>query len=176
MKATIKSVAVALTVLAVVVAILLVVDGSVAKNVSAGNKTYLRVSVIDLDGKPVHNAQVQVDGNTFNTDNKGLSPAIELGSLANSYDGAITEWGTVTVTVTKADCTPAVVFNCIVYAGQTRKLTVKVYPTDGSDLPYTVYVESPPDDYVRERISAHLGCLVSAPISVLEQANKLLSA
>lgn len=149
MKATIKSVAVALTVLAVVVAILAVVGGGITKNVSANNKTYLRVSVIDLDGTPVHNAQVTVNSCSFNTDNKGLSPAIELDSLVNSYDSSITDWGTVTVTVTKADYAPAVVFNCVVYNGQTRKLTVKVYPVDGSDLPYVTYVESPPNEYVQ---------------------------
>lgn len=119
-----------------------------ATDVSA-SKTYLRVSVVDLNGLPVHNAQVTVNSAQFNTDNKGLSPAIELAELTNSYDGAITEWGTVTVTVTNADYVPAMVFNCVVYAGQSRKLTVKIYPKDGSDLPYTIYVESPPDDYIK---------------------------
>lgn len=152
MKTTIKSVAVALAVLAVVIAVLVAVDGTHNVGVSA-NKTYIKVTVVDLDGNAVHNAQVHINGDVFNTDNKGLSPTIELNNLSNSYDSSIADWGTVTVTVTKDDCTPAVVFNCIVYAGQTRKLTVKLFPCDGSELPYTVYVESPPDDYVKGIIS-----------------------
>ena len=152
MKATLKSVAVALSVLAIVIATLLLVDKGAAKDVAANNKTYIKVTVVDLDGSPIHNAQVTVGGATFYTDNKGMSPAIEIDSLTNCYDGEISEWGTVTVIAQKSGYAPAIVFNCVVYAGQTRKLTIKAYPTDNSDLPYVTYVESPPDSYVKEII------------------------
>lgn len=135
--------------LAVVVALLTVIDGGLARSVSSASKTYIKVTAVDLDGNPVHNAQVTVNGNTFNTDNKGLSPAMELSSLTNCYDDAIAEWKTVTVVVKRDGYVPALVFNCVVYVGQTRKLTVKLYPVDGSNLPYVSYVESPPDEYIQ---------------------------
>lgn len=152
MKTTLKSVAVALTILAVVVILLTVADGGLTKQ-TASTKTFLKVTVVDLNGAPVHNAQVTVLGNTFNTDNKGLSPAMELDNPTNCYDENITEWRTVTVVVQKDGFAPAVVFNCVVYSGQTRKLTVKLYNADGSELPYVTYVESPPDDYVKQLLS-----------------------
>lgn len=152
MKTTFKNVAVALAVLAVVIVLLTAIDGGITEQ-AASIKTYLKVTVVDLDGTPVHNAQVTVLGNTFNTDNKGLSPAMELDNPANCYDDSITEWRTVTVAVQKDGYAPAVVFNCVVYAGQTRKLTVKLYDADGSDLPYVTYVESPPDEYVKQLLS-----------------------
>lgn len=151
MKATFKSVAVALSILAMVVVTLLIVDANRTMDVST-NKTYLRVTVVDLNNNPVHNAKVTVRGNTFNTDNKGLSPSIELNKLTNSYDSSITDWKTATVTVQCDGYVTAVSFNCVIYVGQTRKLTVKLYPVDDSDLPYTVYVESPPSNYVENVI------------------------
>lgn len=152
MKATFKSVALALSVLAMVVITLMVIDANAIADVSAG-KTYLRVNAVDLNNNPVHNAKVTVLGQSFNTDNKGLSPAMELSGLSNCYDENIAEWKTVTVVVSLDGYVTAVNFNCVVYVGQTRKLTVKLYPVDSSDLPYTVYVESPPDDYVKNLIA-----------------------
>lgn len=151
MKATFKSVAVALSILAVVVIVLMAVDANSATDVLS-KKTYIRVTVVDLNNAPVHNARVTIGEQSFNTDNKGLSPNIELSGLTNCYDGDIAEWKTVTVAVQKDGYAPAVTFNCVVYVNQTRKLTVKLYPADGSDLPYVTYVESPPDDYVKEII------------------------
>lgn len=151
MKATFKSVAIALAILAITVGVLVAVDANLTTDVTA-SKTYLRVTVVDLNNVPVHNAKVTVCGSSFNTDNKGLSPAIEITDLTNCYDNAITDWITATVTVQKEGYVAAVCFNCVAYAGQTRKLTVKLYPVDGSDLPYTVYVESPPSDYVENVI------------------------
>ena len=152
MKATLKNVAVAMAILCAVVAALAVVD--VSNNVAvAVTNTSIKVAVVDLDGTPVHNAKVTVGEHSFYTDNKGLSPSIELATIVNSYDATITEWGTVTVIVEKDGYAPTFVFNCVVYNGQTRKLTVKAYPQDGSELPYVSYVESPPDDYVNGLLS-----------------------
>lgn len=148
MKATLKSVAAALSVLAVVIAVLMIVDADVTAQVAA-SKTYIKVTVVDLDDNPVHNATVTVEDVIFNTDNKGRSPAIELNALTNSYDPSIEEWKTATVIVRKEGFVTAVNFNCVAYVGQTRKLTVRLYNSDASDLPYVVYVESPPDEYVR---------------------------
>lgn len=152
MKATFKSVAVALSILAVVVIVLMAVDANTATDVLS-KKTYIRVTVVDLDNTPVHNAKVTIGEQSFNTDNKGLSPNVELNNLTNCYDGDIAEWKTVTVAVQKDGYAPAVTFNCVVYINQTRKLTVKLYPADGSDLPYVTYVESPPDDYVKQLLT-----------------------
>ncbi|MCM1195317.1 MAG: hypothetical protein NC332_05235 [Firmicutes bacterium] len=148
MKATLKSVAIALSILAAVMAVLSAVEFSSDVVVSA-DKTYVKVTVVDLDGNPVHNAKVNVGGTEFYTDNKGMSPSIEIAQMVNCYDENVTEWFTATVTARKDGYVPAIVFNCVVYSGQTRKLTVKIYPDDASELPYVAYVESPPDDYVK---------------------------
>ena len=152
MRATFKSVAVALAVLFVVVGVLAAVDASSNVAVAVAN-TYIRIAVVDLDGAPVHNAKVTVGEAGFYTDNKGMSPSIELATISNSYDATITEWGTVTVKVEKDGFVPTFVFNCVVYNGQTRKLTVKIYTEDGSELPYVSYVESPPDGYVQNLLN-----------------------
>lgn len=151
-KATFKSVAVALSFIAIMLLVLGVIDGR-QNPTSAQPRTCIKVTVLDLDDQPVHNAEVTVGGRSFFTDNKGASPAIELNELANSYDSSITDWGTVTVAVRKQSYTPAFVFNCVVFASDTRRLTVRLYPRDGSDLPYVSYVESPPDSYIRQLLS-----------------------
>lgn len=133
-----------------VVTALVIADASATADVASRRKTDIRVTVVDLNGSPLHNAEVAVNGQTFNTDNKGLSPAIELSNLVNSYDKSIEEWKTVTVVVKKQGYVTAVAFNCVVYVNQTRKLTIKLYEADASDLPYVSYVESPPSDYVRQ--------------------------
>ena len=148
MKATLKNVAVALAILAMVVTVLAVVDKSADVTVSATN-TYVKVTVVDLSNAPVHNAKVTIGAVSFFTDNNGVSPSIELGYFTNCYDTTITEWGTVTVIVEKEGYTPTFVFNCVVYNRQTRKLTVKIYENDASELPYVCYVENPPDDYLK---------------------------
>ena len=147
-KTTLKSVAVAPSFLAATLLILTAVDG--AMDIAASAKdTYLKVTVVDLDGLPVHNAKVMIGDQHFFTDNKGMSPSVQLNALSNCYDDAIADWGTVTVAVTCDGYTPSFVFNCIVYRSSTRRLTVKMYPSDGSELPYVSYVEAPPDDYIK---------------------------
>ena len=153
MRATFKNVAVALAILVSVMGVLVAVDASGDVAVAVTN-TFIKVAVVDLDGTPVHNAKVTVGGLSFYTDNKGLSPSIELATISNSYDSAITEWGTVTVLVEKDGYVPTFVFNCVVYNGQTRKLTVKTYTQDGSELPYVSYVETPPDDYAQKLLTS----------------------
>ena len=152
MKATFKSIAVALAVLIVIVSVLAAVDAK--SNVSAAvSNTFIKVVVMDLDGTPLHNAKVTVGNASFFTDNKGSSPSIELSKISNSYDASVTDWGTVTVVVERDGFAPTFVFNCVVYRGQTRKLTVKAYPKDGTSLPYVSYVESPPDEYIKGLLS-----------------------
>lgn len=152
MKATFKSIAIALSILVVVMVVLAVVDTRTDTTVSR-SETCVKITVVDLDGAPIHNAQITVDGQIFYTDNKGFSPSIQIANLSNCYDATITDWGTVTVVVQKQGYTPTFVLNSVVYSGQTRKLTVKVYPLDSSDLPYVSYVESPPDNYLKSLLS-----------------------
>ena len=152
MKATLKSIAVALSILAMVIVILSAIDGANNVTVSATD-TYVKVAVVDLDNAPVHNAKITIGEHSFYTDNKGLSPAIELANFSNCYDSAVTDWGTVTVLIEKDGYAPTFVFNCVVYSGQTRKLTVKIYGVDASDLPYVSYVESPPDEYLKSLLN-----------------------
>lgn len=150
-KANFKNVAIVLSVLFVTLVFFAVFDEVSAVNVSE-SVTYLRVTVVDLNDKPVHGAEIGVGDVEFFTDNKGLSPTISLQFETNSYDSSITEWFTVNVIVTKAGYVPTVVVNCVVYDNQTRHLKVKVYPSDGSDLPCVCYVESPPSDYLKRLI------------------------
>ncbi len=150
-KANFKNVAVSLVVLLVAIVFLVTLDG--ALNVSAVENSTLRVTVLDLNDCPVHNAEVSVCGMKFFTDNKGLSPTISLPQTTNCYDEAITEWFSVNVVVTKDGYVPTVVVNCVIYENQTRKLTVKIYASDSSDLPLVCYVESPPNEYLQQLIS-----------------------
>jgi len=152
MKATFRNIAFALVALAAVLSVLAVVDRNNAEIKTAKTDTFVRVTVVDLDGMPVHKAQVSVCGETFFTDNKGLSPSIQLTKLENNFDNTVTDWHTVNVVIKKEGYVPTVMFNCVVYDKQTRKITVKIYPADASDLPYVCYVESPPDEYVKEAI------------------------
>ena len=142
-----------MAILAVVVGVFMAVDAGSKAAVAVAN-TYIKIAVVDLGGIPVHNAKVTVGELSFYTDNKGLSPSIELTALCNSYDATITEWGTVTVKIEKDGYVPTFVFNCVVYNEQTRKLTVKIFAQDSSELPYVTYVESPPDGYIQGILSA----------------------
>lgn len=151
MKASLQNVAFFLVILAVVVTVLAAVDSVSSVNVDASD-TYLRINVVDLDDNPVHNAQIYICEESFFTDNKGLSPNIMLTRLENAYDSSVSQWHTVNVVVKKEGYVPALVINCVVYHGQTRRLTIKVYPADSSGLPYVCYVESPPHEYVKEMI------------------------
>ncbi len=152
MKATFKNIAFTLTIIALVIVVLSAVD--TASSIDVNNSdTYLRITVLDLDEKPLHNAEITLCGETFLTDNKGLSPNIQLLKEENFYDDDITQWHTVNVVIKKEGYVPAVVLNCVAYDCQTRRLTVKLYQIDGSNLPYVCYVESPPNDYVKNLIS-----------------------
>lgn len=151
MKATFKSVAIALGLLAVVMVCLVVVDGVRAKETATG-VTSLRVTAVDLDGMPIHNAEVRVCDDSYFCDNKGRSPQIVPTQLHNSYNEAITDWFTLHVVVCADGYVPSVIINCVVYVGQSREVTVKLYPVDGSELPYVTYVESPPSDYLEKLI------------------------
>lgn len=153
MKATLKNVSVALAILAVVVAALAICDDSLPSVSSAGNAaTYVRVCVTDLQGMSVHNARVTVLGQTFCTDNNGRSPLIDVSSAGNAYDSAAVGWKTVTAVVCCEGYVAAVALNYTVLCGETRNVTVKVYPVDASDLPYVCYVEAPPAEYMQQLI------------------------
>lgn len=121
-------------------------------NVATGSKTALKVYVLDLEDKGVHNAKVTIKGSgtSFNTDNKGISPAIEVSSVENYLDPLETEWFCITVLVEKKGYVNTVIVNCVIYTGQTRSLTVRIYSDDGSGLPVVCYVESPPQDYLQK--------------------------
>ena len=147
-KATFKNIAVSMLILSLVIVVLTTVD-RVTDVVVTSKDTFLRVSVLDLNDKPVSNAKVTVGGEVFFTDSKGLSQTIRLKSPQNSYDNSITDWYTVNVSVQKEGFVAAMVFNCVVYEAQTRRLTVRLYAKDSSNLPYVCYVESPPADYIK---------------------------
>ena len=147
MKTTFKNVAIVVVVLAMALVVLTAIDKASDIGVSA-SKTAIKVTVVDLDNNPVHNAVVTIGGNTFFCDNNGNSPVIQLQDLSNCYDKNISTWHTQTVVITKDGYVPTVVLNCVVFDKETRKLTVKIYPVDQSNLPYVCYVETPPSDYI----------------------------
>lgn len=147
-KATFKNIAVSLIVLSLVIVVLTSVDRVMSVS-AAQSDSYIRVSVVDLNNKPLSNVKVTVGAETFFTDNSGLSQTIPLNDLENSYDKSVTNWYTVNVRVQREGYVPAIVFNCVVYSGETRKLTVRLYEKDSSNLPYVCYVESPPSDYIQ---------------------------
>lgn len=149
-KTNFKNVAISLLILLVVITGLSVLDSVL--QTSGEESTKIRVTVVDLNDKPVHNAEIHIGDVVFLTDNKGLSPTIELDNLQNVYDNAISSWCTVTVVAKRDGFVPAVVVNCVVYCAQTRWLTIRLYQKDESDLPYVCYVESPPNDYLQDLV------------------------
>lgn len=151
MKTTLKNVAIVVVVLSMVLVVLTAIDKASDVDVSA-NTTAIKVTVVDLNNLPVHNAQVTVDGQTFFCDNNGNSPVIDLANPTNSYDKTLTAWHTQTVIIKKDGYVPTVVLNCVIFDKETRKLTVKIYPADQSTLPYVCYVETPPADYLNQLI------------------------
>lgn len=152
MKATFKSIIISLTILATVIGTLLVLD---AGNVITVKKdvTAVKVTAVDLSGKALQNASITVGEQTFFTDDKGCSPQISLDALSNCYEPSEKGWYTTTIVVTCDGYVPSVVFNTVLFQGQTRKLTVKLYPSDKSELPFVAYVESPPDEYVKKLLT-----------------------
>lgn len=151
MKTTLKNVAIVVVVLSMVLVVLTAIDKASDVGVSA-SKTAIKVTVVDLNNNPVHNAQVTIDGQTFFCDNNGNSPVIDVETLVNCYDKTITAWHTQTVVIKKDGYVPTVVLNCVLFDKETRKLTVKIYPSDQSTLPYVCYVETPPADYLNQLI------------------------
>lgn len=151
MKTTLKNVAIVVVVLSMVMVVLTAIDKASDVGVSA-TKTAIKVTVVDLNNNPVHNAQVTIDGQTFFCDNNGNSPVIDVANLTNCYDITITAWYTQTVVIKKDGYVPTVVLNCVLFDKETRKLTVKIYPADQSTLPYVCYVETPPTDYLNQLI------------------------
>ena len=125
-----------------------ILDNSLSVSASQGQS--IRVIVTDINDRAVHNALVTVESHDgFYTDNNGYSPVIRLDGVENSYDKSITDWYTVTVTVSIEGYVDTVVLNCVVYAQQTRTLNVRIYPVDSSELSVVCYVESPPDSYLQ---------------------------
>ena len=152
MRANFKNLPFALVMLAAILSVLAAVDRSNIGVQTSVADTCVRVTVLDLYGNVVPDAEVKVYDESFLTDGNGASSSIKIAKLINSYDDSITEWYTVNLVIIKDGYVPTVMFNCIVYRGKTRNISVKIYPEDASDLPYVSYVESPPDDYVREII------------------------
>ena len=64
MKTTFKNVAIVVVVLAMALVVLTAIDKASDIGVSA-SKTAIKVTVVDLDNNPVHNAVVTIGGNTF---------------------------------------------------------------------------------------------------------------
>lgn len=151
MKATYKNIAIALAFIAVALVVLTIVDSraGVPANV---NNTDLKVIVADLDGNPLVGAQVSALGKTVTSGEKGICSAIDCSDATNGVDSSQTDWATVNVVVKKSGYVPTFVFCCVVPVGQSRKLTVRMYKADDSDLPYVCYVESPPDGYIKQLI------------------------
>jgi len=133
-------------IISIIVATLAAVDN--ARGVyNDKNNTLLCVTVINLDGQAVEGATITIieTGQKFVTDKQGKTMPIPISrSVVAQY-----EWFHVTLTIKAKNFVDTIMINCAVYDDITRYLTVKIYPIDGSFLPYVVYTESPPDDYIR---------------------------
>lgn len=110
-------------------------------------KTLLCVTVQDLDGLPVGGATVTVieTNQKFTTDKQGKTAFIPLKKTAPNGEN----WFTVTLTVKAEGFVDTVLFDCVVYDDASRMVAIRIYPFDGSPLPYVAYTETPPDAYIR---------------------------
>ena len=148
MRVTVKNFIVSMCVMVALLVFVQILDNSLSVSASQGQS--IRVIVTDINDRAVHNALVTVESHGgFYTDNNGYSPVIRLDGVENSYYKSITDWYTVTVTVSIEGYVDTVVLNCVVYAQQTRTLNVRIYPVDSSELSVVCYVESPPDSYLQ---------------------------
>ena len=148
MRVTVKNFIVSMCVMVALLVFVQILDNSLSVSASQGQS--IRIIVTDINDRAVHNALVTVESHSgFYTDNNGYSPVIRLDGVENSYDKSITDWYTVTVTVSIEGYVDTVVLNCVVYAQQTRTLNVRIYPVDSSELSVVCYVESPPDSYLQ---------------------------
>lgn len=148
MKYVLRSICVALLVFAAFVVTALIVESKTA-SVSVA-PTQLRVHAEDLDGKPVVGAKVCACGVSVVTDVTG-DATIVVSEPTNRYV-ASANWCAADVVVVKDGFVPTVVVGCVYYVEQTRKLTVRMYQRDDSELPMVTYVESPPADYLKNLI------------------------
>lgn len=135
------------TLVAIVVGISFV-DNNNSQGVTVGTGTALKVYVVDSDGKPLHNAVVNVGEMSFYTDNMGYSPSIDIPQTPNIYDNSISNWFTVNVTVSKGGYITTIVVQCVLNTNSTRQLTIHMIAEDSTSPPYVCYVESPPDSYL----------------------------
>ncbi|MEG2159001.1 MAG: hypothetical protein RRY18_03900, partial [Clostridia bacterium] len=85
---------------------------------------------------------------SFNSDNRGYSPRIDIDKQINCYNESITEWFCVTILVSKEGYVNSAVVNCVLKANNNRNITVRLYKKDSSDLKCVTYVEAPPDEYI----------------------------
>ena len=149
MKLTVKLIGIAMVLF--VCAILLVTSLNTQSTAYLQSNAQIKVCVVDLEGKPVHNAKVGIVGDSiqFYTDNNGNSPLVDLSTRQNAYNPEITQWYTINLQISKSGYVDAFVLNCVVYVANVRNVTVRVYSKDSSDLPFVCYVESPPNDYLQ---------------------------
>ncbi len=111
------------------------------------NTTKMSVFVLDLSGRPVPQATITIieTGQKAVTDLQGKTQPIAIKRTEpKKYD-----WFCVTVTIQAENFVDTVLFGCVVYDNLTRVVTVRIYPVDGSPLPFVAYTEIPPDEYVR---------------------------
>ena len=111
-----------------------------------GHATKMVVLVCDLSGRPVPEAVVTVveTGQKAVTDLMGKTQPIAIKRTEpKKYD-----WFCVTVTIQAENFVDTVLFGCVVYDNFTRTVSVRIYPLDGSPLPFVAYSEIPPEEYI----------------------------
>lgn len=107
--------------------------------------TALKIYVTDLDGNAISGATVCVVGQKSAVTNyTGFCPAIPVAFNSKEKE----DWFTVTVTVRCVGYVNTAVVSCVIYKNKTRTLQVRLMYDDGT-LPYAVYTETPPEEYIK---------------------------
>ena len=140
-----KQLIIPLTTILIVFISLFVVD-SVRGVYNVKKDTLLSVYVTDLDGRPLKDAVVKVEGNDnkYLTNEKGYTQNIPVKRLNEKTK----DFFNVYVTVQLDKYINTVLFGCVIYDNTNRVVQIRLYKDDDSYLPFVAYSEIPPDTYI----------------------------
>lgn len=131
--------------LAFIIAVVAIKDATHNLNVFVQSElTTLKVYVTDLDGNAISGATVKVNSCSAYTNYTGFCPAIQVEYSSKEAN----EWFCVDVTVKCEGYTDTVLLGCVIYKEKSRVVQIRLYYDDGS-IPYVVYHENPPEDYIK---------------------------
>lgn len=116
---------------------------------SAGKESVnLTVKVLTMKGTPLPDAVIAIEGEdgTHKTSLNGTTDSIEIEYKGNEYYA-------IKVFIFKSGYVDTVIYNCMLYKGKDRLLTIHMLVDDGT-LPFVALTEVPSDEICENEIKA----------------------